>query len=61
MMFDQQQALAQSEFDLLRNSEARKTQFRLQAEKERLQKVLELNEQAANGCQMLKYKQFKTQ
>lgn len=48
MMFDQQQALAQSEFDLLRNSEARKNQFRLQAEKERLQKVLELNEQAAN-------------
>lgn len=47
-MFDQQQALAQSEFDLLRNSEARKTQFRLQSEKERLQKVLELNEQAAN-------------
>ena len=47
-IFDQQQALAQSEFGLLRNSEARKTQFRLQAEKERLQKVLELNEQAAN-------------
>ena len=48
MMFDKQQALAQSEFDLLRNSEARKTQFRLQAEKERLQKVLELNKQAVN-------------
>lgn len=47
-IFDQQQALAQSEFDLLRNSEALKTQFRLQAEKERLQKVLELNQQAAN-------------
>lgn len=47
-VFDQQQALAQSEFDLLRNSEARKTQFRLQAEKERLQKVLELNQQSAN-------------
>ena len=47
-MFEQQQELAQSEFDLLRNSEARKTQYRLQAEKERLQKVLELNEQAAN-------------
>lgn len=47
-IFDQQQALAQSEFDLLRNSEARKTQFRLQAEKERLQKVLELNKQSAN-------------
>lgn len=40
-IFDQQQALAQSEFDLLRNSEARKTQFCLQ-------KVLELNQQAAN-------------
>lgn len=47
-IFDKQQALAQSEFDLLRNSEARKTQFRLQAKKERLQKVLELNQQAAN-------------
>lgn len=47
-IFDQQQALAQSEFDLLRNSEARKTQFRLQAEKERLQKILELNQQASN-------------
>lgn len=47
-MFEQQQELAQSEFDLLRNSEARKTQYRLQAEKERLQKVLELNEQSAN-------------
>ena len=33
---------------MLRNSESRKTQFRLQAEKERLQKVLELNQQAAN-------------
>lgn len=40
-IFDQQQALAQSEFDLLRDSEARKIQFRLQ-------KVLELNQQAAN-------------
>lgn len=47
-IFDQQQALAQSEFDLLKNTEAQKTQFRLQAEKERLQKVLELNQQAAN-------------
>ena len=53
-IFDQQQALAQSEFDLLRNSEARKTQFRLQAEKERLQKVLELNKQAANNLSDVK-------
>lgn len=44
--FDMQQELAQSEFDLLRNSEAKKTQFKLQAEKERLQKILELNKQA---------------
>nr|DAM94621.1 MAG TPA: tail length tape measure protein [Caudoviricetes sp.] len=55
-IFDQQQALAQSEFDLLRNSEARKTQFRLQAEKERLQKVLELNKQAANKLSDVKVK-----
>ena len=46
MLFDQQQALDKSEFDLLRNSEERKTQFRLQQEKERLQKILELNEKA---------------
>ncbi len=45
-LFDLQQDFAQSEFDLLRNSEERKTRFRLQAEKERLQKVLELNRQA---------------
>ena len=42
-IFDQQQALADSEFELLKNSEERKTQFRLQAEKARLQKILELN------------------
>lgn len=47
-IFDQQQALAQSEFDLLENSEARKTRFRLQAERDRLVKILALNEQAAN-------------
>ena len=47
-IFDQQQELAQSEFDLLRNSEERKTQFRLQAEKARLQKILELNKQSSN-------------
>jgi len=43
--FDQQQSLAQSEFDLLRTSERKKTEFRLNAEKERLQKILQLNEQ----------------
>lgn len=47
-IFDAQQALAQSEFDLLRNSEGRKTRFRLQAEKDRLLKILQLNEQMGN-------------
>lgn len=45
-IFDQQQDLAQSEFDLLRNSEQKKTLFKLQAEKARWEKVLALNEQA---------------
>lgn len=47
-IFDAQQNLAQSEYDLLRNSEGRKTRFRLQAEKDRLQKILELNAQMGN-------------
>ena len=47
-IFDKQQDLAQSEFDLLRNSEARKTQFKLNAEKERWQKILELNKLSSN-------------
>ena len=46
MLFDQQQALEASEFDLIRNSEERKTQFRLAQEKARLQKILELNKAA---------------
>lgn len=46
LLFDQQQALEASEFDLLRNSEERKTQFRLAQEKARLQKILELNKAA---------------
>jgi hypothetical protein len=50
MLFDQQQALEASEFDLLRNSEERKTRFKLQQEKERLKKLLELNK--AGGVKM---------
>lgn len=46
LLFDQQQALEASEFDLLRNSEGRKTRFRLAQEKARLQKILELNKTA---------------
>lgn len=46
-IFDQQQALAQSEFDLLQTTEEEKTRFRLQAERDRLKKILELNEQSS--------------
>lgn len=46
MLFDQTQALEASEFDLIRNSEARKTRFRLQQERDRLKKILELNKTA---------------
>lgn len=46
MLLDQTQALEASEFDLIRNSEERKTRFRLAQEKARLQKILELNKAA---------------
>lgn len=46
MLFDQTQALEASEFDLIRNSEERKTRFRLAQEKARLQKIIELNKAA---------------
>lgn len=48
LQFDHQQALAASEFDLLRTTEGEKTRFRLEQEKERLKKILELNKTAAN-------------
>lgn len=41
--FDQQQALAQAEFELIDRTETEKTRFRLEAERNRLQKILELN------------------
>ena len=43
--FDLQQDLAKSEFDLLKKTEGEKTRFRLQQEKERLAKILELTQQ----------------
>lgn len=46
MLFDQTQALEASKFNLIRNSEERKTRFRLAQEKARLQKILELNKAA---------------
>lgn len=47
-----QQELAESEFNLLNKNERQKTQFRLQQEKERLQKILQLNRQ--NGKELTK-------
>ena len=46
MLLDMQQELAASEFDLLNKNERQKTQFQLQMERERLQKILELNKTA---------------
>lgn len=43
-IFDQQQDLAKSEFDLLETTEGEKTRFQLQQEKERLEKILQLRE-----------------
>lgn len=57
LLFDQQQALNQSEFDLLKTTEEEKTRYKLQAEKERLQKILEL---AQSGGQQLNDIEIKT-
>lgn len=40
--FDEQQALQQSEINIMKTSEAKKTALRLKLEKERLQKILEM-------------------
>lgn len=48
VLFDNQQKLAASEFDLLKKSEAEKTKFKLQQEKERWKKILEINATLAN-------------
>ena len=50
IQFEYQQDLAASEFDLLRTTEAEKTRFRLEQEKERLKKILELNK--SSGTKM---------
>lgn len=49
-LLDMEQDLAASEFDLMDRNERQKTQFQLQMEKERLQKILELD--AAAGIKM---------
>ncbi len=46
LLFDQTQALQESEFNLMRTTEEEKTRYRLKMEKERLEKILELNEKS---------------
>lgn len=60
-LFDKEQEYYQSEFDLLQKSEKSKTKYRLQAEKERLQKILELNEQMNNKMSDVEVQAVKNQ
>jgi hypothetical protein len=46
LLFDAQQRDEKTEFDRLNHTEKEKTRFRLQAEKDRLEKILSLNEMA---------------
>jgi hypothetical protein len=48
-IFSKQQELSKSEFELLESTEKQKTLYRLNAEKERLQKVIELNKKYAGS------------
>lgn len=60
-MFDKEQEYYQSEFDLLQKSEKSKTKYRLQAERERLLKVLELNEKMNNKMSDVEVQAIKNQ
>lgn len=55
--FNMQQSLAESEFNLLETSERRKTEYRLKAERERLEKLLEI---AQTGGKKLTAAEIKT-
>ena len=57
LLFDHQQALNQSEFDLLQTTEEEKTRFKLKAEKARLQKILQI---AKTGGKQLSDIEIKT-
>lgn len=60
-IFEQEQAFKQSEFDLLKTTENEKTIFRLNAERERLKKVLELNKTANEKMSDLEIKTIQNQ
>lgn len=60
-IIDKQQTLAATEFELLSNSEERKTRFRLQAERDRIDKILEMNEKAGTKLTDLERQQLEAQ
>lgn len=55
---DQQRALADSEIDLMQKTEAEKTKLRLEAEKKRLQAILDLNKRIGGQLTDLQIKQM---
>jgi len=59
--FDQQQALAKSEFDLQKSTEEEKTRFALNAEKERIQKLIDLNKISTEKLSDVQLETFKNQ
>lgn len=61
VLFEQQQELAQSEFDLTKSTEKEKTDFRLNAERDRLLKILELNEKFGSDLTDLQLEIIKNQ
>jgi hypothetical protein len=60
-LFEQQQELAKSEFDLLEKTAKEKEDFTLRAEAERLQKILDLNEEFAGDLTKLQQQTIKNQ
>lgn len=58
-IFDQMQEYKQSEFELLKSTETEKTKYRLEQEKARLQKILELNKIAGTKLSELQIQQIK--
>lgn len=57
--FDQQQALREAEFNIVKRTEAEKTVFRLQAERERLEKLVELGQKYAGQVSQVEIETYK--
>lgn len=59
--FEQQQELSQSEFDLLKTTEEEKTRFALNAEKQRILKLIEINKKFGGDLTDVQLETFKNQ